>query len=420
MRRRARLGRIFFSLLTARLCPPPLWHGLPESMSLQALRRVRHTLVSAVCAFDVRHAVRRLHVLWQAVVPTRAVVLRLSRAARKSIQPVRTCSSRQTSSAAAAPIVAGPIAPPPPVPVAAPMRPPPLMPLPAGNMQPHPSIPTSPTAPLAPRAAGCVGPPPVVTVPAAPMAYTTPTGAPVPVVAQSIAVPPPGAIPIGQDHLRITPDRLLAPVGSEVVLKAGICSAEGYLQRDRRVEWLLDSCSAGKFVDVAERDKIDIFRWVWDTPRKDDNNYVVGATSGQAVVLESRHARSERRHSSGRRRSMGQRHVGQRRHEPHHRLRAVGRQLAVPPGVGDDLLGRRTMDLSAVGRRRAGPAARVDDDVTRRTDGSPLAGWIVRYEVAGGASLGYEGGNFVEVPTDANGRASMEVSPSGSAAARRP
>jgi hypothetical protein len=49
--------------------------------------------------------------------------------------------------------------------------------------------------------------------------------------------------------------------------------------------------------------------------------------------------------------------------------------------------------------------------VIRRTDGSPLTGWIVRYEVGSGASLGYEGGNFVEVPVDANGRASVEVSP---------
>ena len=47
----------------------------------------------------------------------------------------------------------------------------------------------------------------------------------------------------------------------------------------------------------------------------------------------------------------------------------------------------------------------------RRTDGMPLAGWIVRYDVSGGASLGYEGGNFVEATTDAAGRASVEVSP---------
>ena len=152
-----------------------------------------------------------------------------------------------------------------------------MVPLPSGNVQAAPVYPDVPAAPLAP-APTVVGPP-IVSVPAAP-------AVPVPVVAQSIAVPPPGAVPIGQDSLRITPDRVLAPVGSEVVLKAGICSAEGYLQRDRRVEWLLDTCGPGKFVDVAERDEVDVFRWVWDTPHKHDNNYVVGATSGQPVVLD--------------------------------------------------------------------------------------------------------------------------------------
>jgi uncharacterized repeat protein (TIGR01451 family) len=49
--------------------------------------------------------------------------------------------------------------------------------------------------------------------------------------------------------------------------------------------------------------------------------------------------------------------------------------------------------------------------ITRKSDNAPLAGWKVRYDVASGASLGYEGGNFVEATTDANGRASVEVSP---------
>jgi uncharacterized repeat protein (TIGR01451 family) len=49
----------------------------------------------------------------------------------------------------------------------------------------------------------------------------------------------------------------------------------------------------------------------------------------------------------------------------------------------------------------------------RRTDGVPLVGWLVRYEAASGASLGYEGSGVVEVATDANGRASVEVTPAG-------
>ena len=47
----------------------------------------------------------------------------------------------------------------------------------------------------------------------------------------------------------------------------------------------------------------------------------------------------------------------------------------------------------------------------RRTDGAPLAGWIVRYDVGDSAALGYEGGSATEATTDSAGRASVEVSP---------
>jgi len=55
--------------------------------------------------------------------------------------------------------------------------------------------------------------------------------------------------------------------------------------------------------------------------------------------------------------------------------------------------------------------------VTRRSDRAPLAGWMIRYEVASsGATLGESGGSRVEVPTDASGRASIEISPLSTAA----
>ena len=51
--------------------------------------------------------------------------------------------------------------------------------------------------------------------------------------------------------------------------------------------------------------------------------------------------------------------------------------------------------------------------VSRRSDAAPLAGWVVRYEVSGAAAtVGGTGGGFIDVPTDATGRASVEVSPS--------
>ena len=55
--------------------------------------------------------------------------------------------------------------------------------------------------------------------------------------------------------------------------------------------------------------------------------------------------------------------------------------------------------------------------VRRQTDGTPIEGWLVRYEVVDGSAAlrGNSTGQVVEVPTDAQGRASIDVTPTGSA-----
>ena len=65
----------------------------------------------------------------------------------------------------------------------------------------------------------------------------------------------------------------------------------------------------------------------------------------------------------------------------------------------------------------AGGSQVLTTTVRRQTDGTPIAGWFVRYEVAAGAGTlrGDEAGQVVEVPTDSNGRASIDVTPTGSA-----
>src|SRR5690606_28839271 len=49
--------------------------------------------------------------------------------------------------------------------------------------------------------------------------------------------------------------------------------------------------------------------------------------------------------------------------------------------------------------------------VSRQSDGSPLAGWIVRYEVAGGPAAGFSptGSPTIEVVTNAAGEAPAEI-----------
>jgi uncharacterized repeat protein (TIGR01451 family) len=279
---------------------------------------------------------------------------------------------------------------------------------PLGNVQAPPVYSDVPPAPF--TTPSTVVAPPVVTVPGPATSPSVPPS-PVPVVVQSIAVPPPGAVPIGQDYLRVSPDRVLAPVGSEVVLKAGICSAGGYLLTDRRVEWLLARDGTGQFVDVAERDQIDLFRAPWDTPQKVDNWYVVSATSGAPTVLTRGNADPS-----------DDIHVldGEAWVSVTSAREGTSRITAFTPTIGNWQFRQASATIHWVDAQWVFPPSAIVEAgrphvlttaLMRRTDGSPLSGWIVRYEVGSGGTLGYEGGRFVEVPVDAAGRASVEVSP---------
>jgi uncharacterized repeat protein (TIGR01451 family) len=221
------------------------------------------------------------------------------------------------------------------------------------------------------------------------------------------------AVPVGQDYLRVTPDRVLAPVGSEVILKAGVCTAGGYLLANQRVEWLLSPGGTGQFVDLGHRDQVTVMRWMLDTPRKIDNAYAITATSWFPMCLQ----RGTPDPSDDVQILKGDAWISVTS-----ATEGTSHVTAYAPGISDWNLRRATAVIYWVDAQWILPPSAVVESgrphvltttVARRTDGVPLVGWLVRYEVPTGASLGYEGGSVVEVPTDANGRASVEVTPSG-------
>jgi hypothetical protein len=326
----------------------------------------------------------------------------------------------------APPVVAAPLASPivgaPPAVVAPSGVAPPGIAPPFGNVQAPPVYPDVPAAPVAP---------PVITVPApffppGPTTATVPYGAaplvPAPVIpatpipalpgiSPGVATPLGAAVPVGQDYVRITPDRVLAPVGSEVVLKAGICGADGYLIANQRIEWLLSSGCAGQFVDLGEREQFHVLRALWDTPRKVDSTYAIGSTANAPICLY----RGTPDPSDDVQILRGDAWI-----TVTSAAEGVSHVTAYTATIADWNLRRAIATIYWVDAQWVLPPSTIvaagrphvlTTTVMRRTDGAPLAGWLVRYEAASGASFGYEGGSVVEVPTDASGRASIEVSP---------
>lgn len=259
-----------------------------------------------------------------------------------------------------------------------------------------------------PPGTGNITAPPVVTDPIfpAPPAVT-------PNVVPGVAAPPPvPSVPF--ETLSMTPDRVLAPVGSEVILKTGICTREQHLLTCQQVDWLLAREGTGQLVAIGGRGWCADPVLPWNKGKKVDNNYGIGYTahvdytidrgtedttddveivSGQgwasitSPVEGTSHITAVAKAVTGwpERRAIGT-------------IYWVDVQWEFPPAT---ISSSGSQVLSTI--------------VRRQTDGTPLPGWVVRYEVleGGGMLTGGPSNQTVEIVTGADGRASVEVTPIG-------
>ena len=83
--------------------------------------------------------------------------------------------------------------------------------------------------------------------------------------------------------VQLRPQEIVAPVGSEVVLVAGVCGPDGYLRTNRRLEWTIAPGSVGHFVAVEKGGTVDLLLGDFNWPRKIDATYAIGSTSRSNV-----------------------------------------------------------------------------------------------------------------------------------------
>ena len=89
---------------------------------------------------------------------------------------------------------------------------------------------------------------------------------------------PLGRLPWDDVAVDVHPRETVAPVGSEVVLVAGVCGPDGYLRTNRRLEWSIDPGSVGQFVAVGETGLVDLLLGDFNWPRKITNTFAIGST----------------------------------------------------------------------------------------------------------------------------------------------
>jgi uncharacterized repeat protein (TIGR01451 family) len=247
--------------------------------------------------------------------------------------------------------------------------------------------------------------PPVLTDPVfpAPPAIAAPT---------SGTIATPAAVPIvqgPQDALSISPQRVLAPVGSEVVLKASICTTEGYTLADQKVEWMLGRNGVGQFVEVGGRGLFHPPIVPWNSGAKVDNYLANGYTANGPLCI----TRGTADPSDDLNINRGDAWISVT--SPNEGTSHV---TAFTPAVEswDQRKSAATIywvdvqwTFPPASMASSGRGETLTTVVTRHTDGTPLAGWIVSYTVS-------DGGEPREVATGPDGRASVQVAPTASGA----
>lgn len=211
--------------------------------------------------------------------------------------------------------------------------------------------------------------------------------------------------------LHVAPARILAPVGSEVLLVSGLAVDKGdYLPR-QVIEWSLAQDSVGSI--VAAGDDYESIHRLMHHPYKRSGEYAVTRTStSQKVVTRGTtgiqddatilRGQSWVTVSSA---SEGTSYVS----------------LIAPEAENWDKR-RKTATIHwvdvvwtfpAQAVLRAGEPHVLTTTVTKNS-GKPLVGWIVRYEVAGGdgaMSFGPNQQSAIEIPTNEAGQASVNLTP---------
>jgi uncharacterized repeat protein (TIGR01451 family) len=204
---------------------------------------------------------------------------------------------------------------------------------------------------------------------------------------------------------------VLAPVGSEVVLKASICTPEGYTLANQKVEWMLGRNGVGQFVELGGKGVFHPPVIPWNRGEKVDNYLANGYTADGPLCIDRGTADPTDDVNINR---------GDAWISVSSPNEGTSHVTAYTPAVESWDLRKAAATIYWVDVQWTFPPPALSSSgrdetlttvVTRQTDGTPLEGWIVRYEVADGSA-----GAIPEVRTGPDGRASVQVSPAGGAA----
>ena len=222
---------------------------------------------------------------------------------------------------------------------------------------------------------------------------------------------PMGPLPWDDVAVLIEPREVVAPVGSEVVLIAGVLGPDGYLRTNRRLEWSIAPGGVGQFVAVEPGGFIDPFLLDFNWPRLINATTAVGSTSRSNVRL-NRGASTPENDKFVRR--------GEGWISLTSPLEGASYVNVVAPEVYNWDARKKTAVVHWVDAVPIYPPPAINPagtkhvfttTVTRSSNQSPCENWIVRYEIVDGPPAGFSpaGAASAEVRTNSAGQACVEI-----------
>ncbi len=210
----------------------------------------------------------------------------------------------------------------------------------------------------------------------------------------------------------MTPSRIVAPVGSEVVVLAGICGGDGYFVKNQPLEWMISNDSVGQIIEVGGIKPHTTFnKVVSPSARKFDGQYAWGRTGLKPLML----TRGTPTPADDIQLREGQTYLSLSSESPG----TTWLTGVAPNAEGWDR--RRsstrihwvdgTWSIPAPISATAGTVSALTTVVTRSDGSSGVEGWKVRYSIVGGAPAEFApaGSQTAEATTSRSGEAIAQI-----------
>jgi uncharacterized repeat protein (TIGR01451 family) len=220
-----------------------------------------------------------------------------------------------------------------------------------------------------------------------------------------------GQAPYRGPELHVVPGRIVAPVNTEVIMAAGICSPDGYYVTRQPLEWMLAQDGVGQIVSIGHESRGDTSFLLRGSPQKVATNYARAHTSTISQTLnrgtpnpgDDVYLQKGQSWISITSPTEGTSHVvvWAPKEMNWERRKATATIYWV------DAAWRFPQSTQA----RAGRPQPLTTVLTR-SGGEPISGWLVRYEVIDGPPATFlRASTMVEVRTDGAGRATADIAP---------